>query len=137
MKLLISTESNQKFSIGLADESQLIDYVLIEKPFVQSELALKTIDQLFQKHKINRRKLKEIIVISGPGDFSAVRIGISIANALAYAWNVPVKGVELKKQYRAEESKIKDVLKMSEKVKAEKLVKPVYISEPNITKGKR
>jgi tRNA A37 threonylcarbamoyladenosine modification protein TsaB len=134
MRLVISTESNQKFSIALADASQLIDYILVEKPFVQSELALKTIDQLFKKHKVGKRNLKEIIVISGPGDFSAVRIGISIANALAYAWNVPVKGVELEKQYRAEESKLKDVLKMSEKVKAGNIAKPIYIAEPNITK---
>lgn len=137
MKLIISTESNQKFSIGLADASQLIDSVLVDKPFFQSELALKTIDKIFGKHKVTKKKLKEIIVISGPGDFSAVRIGISIANALGYAWNVPVKGVELEKEYRVEESKLKDVLKMSEKVKAGKMAKPVYISEPNITVNKK
>jgi len=72
-------------------------------------------------------------VIAGPGDFSAVRIGISIANALAYAWNISVKAVELEKDYKAEEKKLKDVLKMSEKVKAGKIAKPIYISEPNIT----
>jgi len=136
MKLIISTESNKKFSIALADAGQLIDYVLVDKPFMQSELALKTIDKLLKKHKINKNKLEEIIVISGPGDFSAVRIGISIANALAYSWNVPVKGVELKKQYKREEAKLKDVLKMSEKVKPGKIAKPVYIAEPNITKAK-
>ena len=99
MKLIISTESNQKFSIGLADASQLIDSVLVDKPFMQAELVLKTIDNIFRKHKITKRKLKEIIVISGPGDFSAVRIGISVANALGYAWNKPVKAVEVKKKY--------------------------------------
>jgi len=133
MKLIISTESNQKFSIGLADASQLIDFELVDKPYVQSELVLKTIDKLFSKQKVSNKTLEEIIVVSGPGDFSAVRIGISIANALGHAWNVPVKGIELKKQYKVEESKLKDVLKMSEKVKAGKMAKPVYISEPNIT----
>jgi len=61
MKLLISTESNQKFSIGLADESQLIDFEFIDKPYMQSELALQTIDKLLKKHKITKRKLKEIM----------------------------------------------------------------------------
>lgn len=137
MKLIISTESNQKFSIALAGSGRLIDYVLVEKPFMQSELTLKTIDKLLRKHKVNKRKMDEIIVVSGPGDFSAVRIGISIANALGYAWNIPVKGVELKKRYKKEENKLKDVLKMSEKVRAEKTTKPVYIAEPNITKAKK
>lgn len=140
MQLVISTESNQKFSIGLADESQPIDFEFVDKPFVQSEFALQTIDKIFKKHKISNQQstisnnsINEIIVISGPGDFSAVRIGISIANALAYAWNITVKAVELEKNYQSEEKKIKDVLKMSEKVKASKIAKPVYIAEPNIT----
>ncbi|MFZ5365351.1 MAG: hypothetical protein ACOZBH_04130 [Patescibacteria group bacterium] len=151
MKLIISTESNQKFSIALADSRRLIDYVLVEKPFMQSELVLQIIDKLFNKYKItnnykllqindskriitnNYKLLDEIIVISGPGDFSAVRIGISIANALSYAWSVPVKAVKLKKKYKSEESKLKDVLKLSAKVNAGKIAEPVYNAEPNIT----
>ncbi len=133
MKLIVSTESNQKFSIGLADASQLIDFELVEKPFMQSELVLKTIDKFFSKYKVSIKNLEEIIVISGPGDFSAVRIGISIANALAYAWNISVKAVESEKNYKSEEKKLKEVLKMSEQIKVSKIAKPVYIAEPNIT----
>ncbi|HUT21988.1 MAG TPA: hypothetical protein VMX18_01110 [Candidatus Bipolaricaulota bacterium] len=137
MKIIISTESNQKFSIALADSNRLIDFVLVEKPFRQSELVLKTIDKLLKKHKAGKRNLKEMIVVSGPGDFSAVRIGISIANALGYAWNLPVKGIELEKKYKTEKSKLADVLKLSEKVKAGKMAKPVYNAEPNITAAKK
>jgi len=146
MKLIISTESNKKFSIAIADASQLIDYVFVNKPFKQSELALKTIDQLLKKNQITNDKLskpnyklqvtnyklEEIIVISGPGDFSAVRIGISIANALAYAWNVPIKAVELEKEFRQEKAKLKAVLAQSLKSKFLKVAKPIYVSEPNI-----
>jgi len=34
----------------------------------------------------------EIIVDTGPGSFTGVRVGIAAARALGYAWSVPVKG---------------------------------------------
>lgn len=34
-----------------------------------------------------------ILVFTGPGSFSATRAAVNIANALAYAWDVPVVGV--------------------------------------------
>ncbi|MFO0702361.1 MAG: hypothetical protein U0514_00545 [Candidatus Andersenbacteria bacterium] len=34
-----------------------------------------------------------ILVLDGPGPFSATRAAVNIANALAYAWNIPVIGV--------------------------------------------
>lgn len=37
-------------------------------------------------------KADEIIVDSGPGSFTGVRIGLAAARALGYAWGVPIKG---------------------------------------------
>lgn len=34
-----------------------------------------------------------ILVLTGPGSFSATRAAVNIANALGYTWHVPVVGV--------------------------------------------
>ncbi len=38
-------------------------------------------------------RVTKIVVNKGPGSFMGVRVGVSIALALSFAWNVPVKAV--------------------------------------------
>ena len=38
-------------------------------------------------------KLDEIIVVNGPGSFTGVRLGVTIAKTLAYTLNIPIKTI--------------------------------------------
>ena len=38
-------------------------------------------------------KLSEIIIVNGPGSFTGVRLGVTIAKTLAYTLNIPIKTV--------------------------------------------
>ncbi len=134
MYLLISTENNARFSIVLGDKSSAT-VKTVEKAYKQSELLLKEVKSMV------KGRVKGVFVVSGPGQFSSLRIGISTANALAYGWNVPVFGVKLNKAWLElpEDEKVMKVwqkgLKSVEKGKFEmnKIVVPEYGSEPNIT----
>jgi tRNA A37 threonylcarbamoyladenosine modification protein TsaB len=42
-------------------------------------------------------RVTKIIVNSGPGSFTGVRVGVTIAQALGFAWNVPVIAVPKEK----------------------------------------
>ena len=138
MFLLISTENNSHFSVCLGDEDNVI-IKTVEKPYQQSELLLKTIVDLTSKAT---KKVKKIIVVSGPGQFSALRIGIATANTLSYAWQVPVVGIKLKKQWlelsereKLQKAWLDSIKKSNVKFKKNvfKFVKPFYGSEPNIS----
>jgi len=39
------------------------------------------------------QRIKKIIVNKGPGSYTGVRVGVTIAQALGFAWGVPVKAV--------------------------------------------
>ncbi len=44
--------------------------------------------------KIDRTKIKKIIVNKGPGSYTGTRIGVTHAQALGFAWSVPVVALE-------------------------------------------
>lgn len=92
----------------------------------ESEPLLKIIDDTFKKNKL--QKPRAIIVVKGPyGRFSAIRRGVATANALAFAWNVPVAGVVQSEEVA---SAIQD---MAHRRAFNQSVVPIYDSEPNIT----
>lgn len=55
-----------------------------------SDTLLLKISQLLKDNKITTEDLKSIVVYHGPGSFTGLRIGISIANAMAYSLDIPV-----------------------------------------------
>lgn len=74
----------------------LKDGLLIEKQNIKSERShsiyiIPTIIDCLNKCLIKVNDLNEIIVINGPGSFTGVRIGITIAKTIAYTLNIPIK----------------------------------------------
>ena len=87
------------------------------------------IQGLLKRNKVDFKNLAGIIVFKGPGSFTSLRIGISVANAMAYSLNIPIVGTSGN-----------DWLRQSAKLSRAKLGKfvvPAYGAEPNITKPKR
>ncbi len=116
MNLYIDTSKNEYFQLALKDEGQLIDQIKVEAKFKQSEKLLLSIDKLLAKNKTNIKQLEKLIVEDVGEGFSALRIGVVTANALAYGLGIPCETVN------------------GEEIKTAKfnLVKPKYNQEPNI-----
>jgi len=88
----------------------------------ESEKLLKTVDEVLgDKTPIG------IIVVKGlKGRFSAIRAGVVCANALGFAWGVPVLGIESVEG-------VKGAIKRINKVKMFKRhVMPIYEKAPNL-----
>lgn len=88
------------------------------------------IKELLTKAKLQLPDLEGIIVCCGPGSFTGLRIGISVANALAMSLGIPICSSTLDQWPSA-------ALKGIIEGKNQKQVMPFYGAEPNITKPKK
>lgn len=88
--LYIDTHSN-KIDICLFKDGNLLKHVNSESVQQHSVIVLPTIRALLEDFSITVKDLGEIIVINGPGSFTGVRIGVTIAKTLSYCLNIPIK----------------------------------------------
>ena len=55
-----------------------------------TDKTLKYINKLFEETNKDITLLKKIIVINGPGSFTGIRIGLTIAKTIAFSLNIPI-----------------------------------------------
>ena len=58
-----------------------------------SVTLLPAMDELLQKNKIDRKDLTGIVAGIGPGSFTGVRVGLTLAKSLAFALGIDLVGV--------------------------------------------
>lgn len=90
--LFIST-FDKIITIGLLKDSKLIDRKDEESLRNHSSLTMPMIDNILKDNKITVNDLSEIIVVNGPGSFTGVRIGVTIAKTLAYTLKIKIKTI--------------------------------------------
>lgn len=54
--------------------------------------VLENIEKLLKKTKKSLKDIKSILVNRGPGSFTGTRVGITVANTLAWSLDIPVLG---------------------------------------------
>lgn len=60
----------------------------------EAEKLLPSVIKLLKKAKLDWSELGAIAVVKGPGPFTALRISVAVANAIAYALNLPIFGIK-------------------------------------------
>lgn len=124
MTLYINTTAHDEIVIGLREGDNILANKKIKAQRNQSEKLLPEIDKLLKSKTIKLSNLKNIIVANCGGSFTALRIGVITANALAYALRIPV----------AAEPK---TVKKNKKFSNYSIVEPIYDREPNIGISKK
>ncbi len=85
--------------------------------------------------KIKHQEIKGIIVLTGPGSFSAARAGVVLANAFNFLYGIPVLGI--KDSGTGLEDLIKSNFNRLKRVKKTATVQVYYEKPPNITMKKK
>ena len=90
MKILyIDTSSSYLYS-AIVEDNTLISSVAENYGQSLSEIALPKIVEMFEKNNLSPKDVDKIIVVNGPGSFTGIRIGITIAKVYAWRLNIPI-----------------------------------------------
>lgn len=90
MKLLALETANQQCSVCMVDDTQDIFFDLDARARAQTQTILPMIEQALLQANIPASELTAIAFSRGPGSFSGVRINAAVAQALAWANDLPV-----------------------------------------------
>lgn len=90
MKILYLDTSSSFLYTGLVFDGQLITQIKEKLDKDLSTLALSKISRMFTENKITPDEINKIIVVNGPGSFTGVRIGLTIAKTFAWAKQIPI-----------------------------------------------
>ena len=89
MILSIDTFS-ENLGIAIFSDETLLYHLSIYKHKPFSEFLVKKLDDIFKELSLNKKEIKKVIVNKGPGSYTGLRVGISVAKTIAYSLNIPI-----------------------------------------------
>lgn len=91
--LYIDTSKSDRTSISLKinQNKKIKKEVLLPK---KAENALILIEKLLKENNLKIQDVTKIKVHQGPGSFVGLRVGLTIANTLAFLLKIPINGVK-------------------------------------------
>ena len=90
--LFISTY-NELVIIGLLKDKKLISKKEKVSYSGHSVILVPTIEEILKEQNIDTSDLSEVIVVNGPGSFTGIRLGITVAKTLSFTLNIPIKTI--------------------------------------------
>ncbi len=94
MKLIINTENSKLVKVALGNESQRVATLSDENEW-GSQVLLPLIEKILKENGVEYKDLDEVLISTGPGSFTGLRVGVSVANALGYSLGIPVNGKKM------------------------------------------
>lgn len=87
-KIIIDTTIQNRVTINLVDGTGKNNELVYER--IKSQSALPIIEKLLKLNSLRASDLKSINVMTGPGSFTGIRVGIVIAKTLALILGITV-----------------------------------------------
>ena len=97
MKSLFLDTSNSNAVVSIIKDNTILSYVEFQNSKLLSENIFILIDKCFKESNILPNDIDTIFIVNGPGSFTGVRIGVTIAKTMAWTLNkkvIPVSSLE-------------------------------------------
>jgi len=130
MIILTIRTDKPEAEVGLYDDDQQLGYETWEAHRQLSVTIHQKIDEVLTGQGKSLQDVQGIVCYQGPGSFTGLRIGLTLANTLAYALQVPIVARQDPKWL---ETGIADLLAG----KHDKLALPYYGADAHITQQKK
>jgi len=94
MALILNIESSSNMcSVALSSDGIVLGYIESDEEKSHAGKLTIFIEELLKKHNISTNNLDAIAVSQGPGSYTGLRIGISVAKGICYAIDKPLIAV--------------------------------------------
>ncbi|MFN2748035.1 MULTISPECIES: tRNA (adenosine(37)-N6)-threonylcarbamoyltransferase complex dimerization subunit type 1 TsaB [Bacillus] len=93
MTILAIDTSNLTLGVALTRDGKVMAEHISHLKKNHSVRAMPAIDELLKECGLEPGNLSKIVVAKGPGSYTGVRIGVTIAKTLAWSLNIPVAAV--------------------------------------------
>jgi len=93
MKVLAIDTSNYALGIAVIDKEKVIGEYVTNVKKNHSIRVMPSIETVLKDCDLTPKDLNKIVVAKGPGSYTGVRIGVTIAKTLAWTLNIPLVGV--------------------------------------------
>ena len=130
MIILTIRTDKPEAELGIYEDNQELVGLVWEAHRTLTDTIHSKIKELLESQNISWDEIEAIVVFKGPGSFTGLRIGMSVANALAYSLSAPIVSQD------SDDWVATGIARILEG-KDEKIAVPNYGAEPNITKPKK
>ncbi len=128
MLLYINTAEFKTLQIAAISKEKIAAYNE-NLAFNENFKTLERIQKFLKKHKYTFSDVDKIVVNSGPGSFTGIRVGVALAQAIGLGLNIPVIAIPA--------DKVPADLHKLATIKLPAKLTLHYGAEPNITKPKK
>lgn len=91
MAIILSIETSASAcSVALHKDGKLIDTIEIAEPQAHAAKVAVSIKELLNKSSLTVNNLEAVAVSSGPGSYTGLRIGTSVAKGLCFGLDIPL-----------------------------------------------
>lgn len=95
--LYIDTSNSEEISIELENAGKKFKETASSK-VLKSQALLPLIEKTLKENNFSVSDISEIRVNPGPGSFTGLRVGVSVANVLGWTLGIPVNGYDVTQQ---------------------------------------
>lgn len=90
MSSLFLDTSSSRIIVAFVRNNDIVFYVNIQNDNNLSNKLMVLIDENFKKYDLKVRDIDKIYVVNGPGSFTGIRCGVTVAKTMAYLLGIPI-----------------------------------------------
>lgn len=94
LRLLAIDTANQRCSVALGNSAQLLARAEVADGYRHAEMLTVLIQEVLDSASITLAALDGIVLSAGPGSYTGLRIGASVAKGLCYGANLPLLAID-------------------------------------------
>src|SRR3989344_563573 len=94
--LVIDTSDSENIKVGIKINGKS-KHINSKSKISKAQALLALIDRILEENSLKLTDIDKINVNTGPGSFTGLRVGISVANTLGFFLKIPINGKKLGK----------------------------------------